>query len=124
MTYATIQDVEKRLTIPEDQEQTCQALLEDAAVIIDSYNAKASLDAKRVVSIRMVTRALDAGDIPTGATQGSISALGYSQSWTVGTGTVGELYIGKTEKKLLGVGDKIGARSPLEERTKTCVELL
>lgn len=124
MTYATIQDVQKRLTIPEDQEQTCQALLEDAAVIIDSYNAKASLDAKKIVSIRMVARALDAGDIPTGATQGSISALGYSQSWTVGTGTVGELYIGKTEKKLLGVGDKIGARSPLEERTKTCVELL
>lgn len=124
MTYATIQDVEKRLTIPEDQEQACQALLEDAAVIIDSYNPKASLDAKRVVSIRMVTRALDTGDIPTGATQGSISALGYSQSWTVGAGSVGELYIGKTEKKLLGVGDKIGARSPLEERTKTCVELL
>ena len=50
-----------------------------------------------------------------GATQGSMSALGYSQSWTIGSGTVGELYLSKLEKKLLGTGDKIGSRSPAED---------
>ena len=30
-------------------------------------------------------------------------------------GSSGELYLSKLEKKLLGVGDKIGAHSPLED---------
>ena len=51
---------------------------------------------------------------PLGSTQGSVSAMGYSQSWTMGSGSAGELYLSKLEKKLLGVGDRIGARSPLE----------
>ena len=39
--------------------------------------------------------------VPTGASQGSMSALGYSQSWTIGTGgAVGEAYLSKTEKIL------------------------
>ena len=50
-----------------------------------------------------------------GATQGTATALGYSQSWTMGSGSSGELYLSKLEKKLLGVGSKIGARSPLED---------
>ena len=70
----------------------------------------------------MVRRQLDAGPgaaqnavtFPTGASQGSASALGYSQTWTMSGGSVGELYLSKLEKKLLGVGDRIGARSPLE----------
>ena len=40
--------------------------------------------------------------------------MGYSQSWTMGSGSAGELYLSKLEKKLLGIGDRIGARSPLE----------
>ena len=53
-------------------------------------------------------------NIPIGATQGSMSALGYSQSWTTGTGSsVGELYLAKLDKKLLGVGNAIGASNPL-----------
>jgi hypothetical protein len=102
-----------------DEQAVCSNLLEDAAAIIDAYNANASADAKKVVSCRMVLRALgdgstDAG-IPMGATQGSMSALGYSQSWTIGAGSAGELYIGKLEKKLLGAGDYIGSYSPTEE---------
>ena len=56
----------------------------------------------------------DAPLYPLGSTQGSVSAMGYSQSWTMGSGSAGELYLSKLEKKLLGVGDRIGARSPLE----------
>lgn len=92
-------------------------LLDDAAVIIDVYNADAMLDAKKLVSIRMVLRAMNIDpDIPVGATQGSMSALGYSQSWTMGSNTsVGELYLGKLEKKLLGVGETIGSGGPLQD---------
>jgi len=121
MAYATVADVQARMTreMSEDEQAVCSTLLDDAAVIIDSYNINASVDAKRVVSCRMVVRAMGDGDdgigVPAGATQGSMSAMGYSQSWTISSGgSVGELYIAKLEKKLLGTGDKIGSYSPTE----------
>ena len=52
---------------------------------------------------------------PMGASQGSASALGYSQSWTMSGGSAGELYLSKLEKKLLGYGGRVGAHSPAEE---------
>ena len=52
---------------------------------------------------------------PVGSTQGTATALGYSQSWTMSGGSSGELYLSKLEKKLLGVGSRIGACSPLED---------
>ena len=121
MAYATVSDVEDRMsrTLTTDEEALCGTLLDDAAVIIDAYNSNAGTDAKKIVSCRMVIRVLgdgaDAG-IPMGATQGSMSALGYSQSWTIGAGGAsGELYIGKLERKLLGCGESIGSYSPTEE---------
>lgn len=119
MAYATVSDVQARMTrqMSTSEQSVCSVMLDDAAVIIDAYNATASADAKKVVSCRMVERALgDGGDagIPLGATQGSVSALGYSQSWTIGAGATGELYLGKLEKKLLGVGNNIGSYSPTE----------
>lgn len=119
MAYATTTDVQERLTrtLTTDEQNVCASLLEDAAIIIDAYNAAASADAKKVVSCRMVIRAIgSAGEqmTPIGATQGSMSALGYSQSWTIGSGAIGELYIGKLEQKLLGSGNKIGSYSPVE----------
>jgi len=56
-----------------------------------------------------------AGMFPAGASQGTVTALGYSQSWTMSGGAVGELYLSKLEKQLLGVGNRIGAHSPVEE---------
>ena len=125
MAYATIQDIRERITrdLTEDDEKACQALLEDAALIIDAYNPDALADAKRLVSCRLVIRTIgDGGDfgIPVGATQGSQSALGYSQSWTIGAGAAGELYLGKLDKKLLGYGGKIGSYSPLQELAPKC----
>ena len=117
MAYATVADVQARMTntMSEDQQDICSNLLDDAAVIIDAYNANAETANKKLVSIRMVIRAMDSEEgIPIGATQGSMSALGYSQSWTTGQGSsVGELYLAKLDKKLLGVGDQIGASNPL-----------
>mgnify|MGYP002514634022 CR=1 FL=1 len=121
MAYATVNDVQDRMTrqMSAAEQGVCSTLLDDAAVIIDAYNSEADAGAKNLVSVRMVTRAIgdgtDAG-IPMGATQGSMSALGYSQSWTMGSsGSTGELYLSKLEKKLLGVGNHIGSYSPTEE---------
>lgn len=123
MAYATVSEVQARMTreMSQSEQAVCSNLLDDAAVIIDAYNSEAETDAKKLVSVRMVTRAIgdgtDAG-IPMGATQGSMSALGYSQSWTIGAGSAGELYLGKLEKKILGVGDSIGSYSPTEDLVK------
>lgn len=116
--YATFEDVELRRdkAFNEGEKALCVALLEDAAVIIDAYNRYANENAKKTVSCSMVTRAMAniGTDMPIGASQGSMSALGYSQSWTVSGGGVGELYLTKLDKKILGVGNKIASHSPLE----------
>ena len=54
---------------------------------------------------------------PMGASQGSATALGYTQSWTMSGGSSGELYLSKLEKRLLGLGSRVGAHSPLEDLT-------
>lgn len=119
--YATVDDVQARMTrtMTEDERKLCETMLDDAAVIIDAYNISAPTDAKQVVSCRVVIRAMGDGSdsgVPMGATQGSQSALGYSQSWTIGSGGgAGEMYLGKLERKLLGCGDRIGSYSPVQE---------
>ena len=119
--YATVDDVQARMTrtMTEDERQLCDTMLEDAAVIIDAYNAQAAADAKKIVSCRMVIRALGDGEtsgVPLGASQGSMTALGYTQSWTMGSGgAAGEMYLGRLEKKLLGAGNSIGSYSPVQE---------
>ena len=120
MAYATVDDVQKRMTreMSPNEMDVCSVMLDDAAIIIDAYNSEASADAKLIVSCRIVERALgDGGEagIPMGATQGSVSALGYSQSWTIGSGATGEMYLSKLDKKLLGAGNSIGSYSPTEE---------
>ena len=123
--YASVEDVQARMTrtMSADEQTLCGTLLDDAAVIIDTYNVDAAADAKKIVSCRMVIRALGDGEdggIPMGATQGSQSALGYSQSWTIGSGGgAGELFIAKLERKLIGCGDKIGSYSPTQELVPT-----
>ena len=100
--YATVADVQARMThAMTEQEQTiCATLLEDAGVLIDTAAPQASQDAAKVVSCRMVQRAmgdLDGGNqVPMGATQGSMSKL---------------------EKQLLGTGNRIGSHSPVEDKS-------
>ena len=126
MKYADVADVEAGFRLLDAEAQKlCDDLLDEAGIVIDAYNADADTERKKLVSCRMVRRQLDAGPgasqnavtFPMGASQGSASALGYSQTWTMSGGSVGELYLSKLEKKLLGVGDRIGARSPVEDLT-------
>ncbi len=121
MAYATITDVQDRMvrTLSADEYKVASTLLDDAAIMIDAYKSNAPADIKGVVSCRMVVRALGDGNdagVPLGATQGSVSALGYSQSWTIGSGgSFGDLYISKADKAMLGGGNSIGSYSPTQE---------
>ena len=122
MAYATIADIRARTTdtITPAMESVITAQLEDAAVIIDAFNKDASADAKKVVSCRMIIRTLNIdGGIPMGATQGSMSGLGYSQSWTMSGGSNGELYLSKLDKQTIGGGNRIGSYSPVQELATT-----
>lgn len=122
MAYATVSNVQERMTRTLDSDETavCSTLLDDVAVLIDAYNPNASNNAKLIVSCRAVIRAIGDGStdmsVPLGASQGSMSALGYSQSWTMSSGgSVGEIYLSKTDKKLLGCGNMIGSYSPAQD---------
>lgn len=117
--YATVEQVEAGFRpLDADEQAICTRLLEEAGVLIDAAAPGASADAKQVVSCRMVRRALGDGEtgtvFPLGATQGSVAAGGYTQSWTMASGASGELYLGKAEKLILGAQNKIGAYSPVE----------
>ena len=104
-------------TMTDAERTVCATLLDDSAVIIDAAAINASAEAKKVVSCRMVQRVLGDGSdsgVPMGATQGSQSALGYSQSWTISSGATGELYLSKLEKQLLKTGNQIGSYSPTQ----------
>lgn len=118
--YATVDDVAAGFrALSTEETARCEALLQEAAVLVDACSPGADPARKKLVSCRMVRRLLGEAEggalYPTGATQGSASALGYTQSWSMAGGAVGEMYLSKLEKRLLGVGDKLGARSPLEE---------
>lgn len=118
MAYATYQQVQAGYrTLATDEISVCNQLLDEAAVIIDSYNSEAGANEKMVVSCRMVRRALAAGEatVPIGATQGSMTAGPYTQSWTMGTGSAGELYLSRLDKQLLGVSNAIGFSDPYPE---------
>lgn len=120
MAYATIEDVTAGMMrdVSEDETKVLTQLLDEVAVLIDAYNSKASVDAKNLVSVRVVRRQIGDGEssgVPIGATQGTVSALGYSQTWTLSSGSAGEAYLSKIDKALLGKDNAIGSRSPVED---------
>ena len=123
--YATLEDIESGFrTLTTEEETACTALLEEAAIIIDSMARNAPVDAKKVVSCRMIRRVIagmSSQSVPMGAIQGTVTAGPYSQTWNYGSGaSSGELYLSKTDKLMLGIGDKLGSRSPLEQIVCDC----
>lgn len=104
-SYATVEDLVKGFRpLSDEEKEQASALLAEAAIVIDAYNEDSSDDAKKLVSCRLVRRQMGDGQasgLPIGATQGTMSALGYSQSWTVGSGAYGEMYLTKLDKNCL-----------------------
>lgn len=117
MAYATVKDVSsgfRKLT--DTEEMKCEYLIDEASSIVDAVAPGAREKLKKIVVCRMIRRALGDGNIaqaPIGSAQGSVSALGYSQTWSAPSGaSFGELYLGKTERSILGLGRKIGMTNP------------
>ena len=65
------------------------------------------------MSCNMVIRTLGSREegVPIGTTQTTTTAMVYSQTWTNANGS-GELYLTKLDKKILGVGNRIGYTNP------------
>ena len=118
--YADVYDVQRRMQrdLTADEKSVIESQLEGIGVLLDAVAPNATNDAKKEVSIRMAVRIIGDGDtasVPIGATQGSMSGLGYSQSWTIGSGAAGDAYLSKTDRLLLGLSNQIGTHSPVED---------
>lgn len=117
--YASADDVSDGFrTLSTDEAEKCNALIIEASAMVDALAPNASHERKLLVVCRMVRRVLGGSidAVPMGTSQGTVSALGYSQTWSLGAGgSLGELYVGKSDKMLLGLSNKIGVSNPFAE---------
>jgi hypothetical protein len=110
MAYATIDDLEARYgEVPSELSDRVDALLEDAATILDAQvvvdiSDQQQLARLRLVSCSMVNRALQAAESDAyGISQASMTAGSYTQSMSYANPS-GDLYLTGTEKRMLGIG--------------------
>jgi len=110
MAYATIEDLESRYgELSSGMADRAQALLDDAATILDALivvdiSDQQMLDRLRMVSCAMVNRALQAAESDAyGVSQASMTAGSYTQSMSFSNPS-GDLYLTGTEKTMLGIG--------------------
>lgn len=116
--FTSVEQVEAGFRIlSSDERAKCEALIQEASIMVETAAPAAGDAVKGLAVCRMVRRAIGSGaqEAPMGSTQGSVSALGYSQSWTFSNGSTGELYLGKAERSMLGLANKIGASNPYRE---------
>lgn len=110
MAFAGVSDIEARWRpLSTDERSRAGVLLEDASAILESLvrvdeDDEGQADLLKAICCSMVIRAMSATEADSyGATQMSMTAGPYSQSWTYGNPT-GDLYLTRLEKKLLGIG--------------------
>lgn len=114
--YATFADLQQRWPgIPDSSRGRAEALLEDAAVILDAEKPPVPDPAtgvlpdervRRLVSCSMVERIMKNDGTAAGVTQGSRTMGPFSESVTYANPT-GDLYLTKSERKLLGIGSQV-----------------
>lgn len=108
MAYAEVSDIEVRLgrTFTAEEQVNIQALLDGASavlnklVILDDTTEQNEL--LKFVCTNMVSRAVDSGVDVYGASQASVTAGPYTQSFSFATPS-GDMYLTKLEKRLLGI---------------------
>lgn len=111
MGYAEVSDLEARWRpLTEDERARAAVLLEDASALIDAYGEADASDpgaerALKAVACAVVQRAMSSAATDAyGVTQQSMTAGPYTQSWSYSNPT-GDLYLTKSEKKMLGFTD-------------------
>ena len=125
MAYAEVSDIEVRLgrTFTADEQANVQALLEGASavlnklVILDDTTEQNEL--LKFVCTNMVSRAVDSGVDVYGASQASVTAGPYTQSYSFSTPS-GDMYLTKLEKRLLGITSGYIGTIPADIHTYPC----
>ena len=108
MAYADVSDLEVRWrTLTTDAQERAEALLDDASAMLDAYVTVDETDEQqmkllKIVVCNMVERAMSMGGDIFGVTQQSMTAGPYAQTYNYANPT-GDLYITKSEKRLLGI---------------------
>ena len=125
MAYAEVSDIEVRLgrTFTADEQANVQALLDGASavlnklVILDDTTEQNAL--LKFVCTNMVSRAVDSGVDVFGASQASVTAGPYTQSYSFATPS-GDMYLTKLEKRLLGITSGYIGSIPADIHTYQC----
>ena len=108
MAYADASDLEVRWrTLTTDEQERAEALLDDASAMLDAYVTVDETDEQqmkllKIVVCNLVERAMSTGGDIFGVTQQSMTAGPYAQTFNYANPT-GDLYITKSEKRLLGI---------------------
>lgn len=109
MAYATVSDIESRWRALNEAEQSrASVLIDDASAMLTALVNVDSDDQEQAqllkqVCCSMVIRAMSATEADAfGASQMSMTAGPYSQSWSYSNPT-GDMYLTKLEKRLLGI---------------------
>ena len=108
MAYADASDLEVRWrTLTTDEQERAEALLDDASAMLDAYVTVDETDEQqmkllKIVVCNMVERAMSTGGDIFGVTQQSMTAGPYAQTFNYANPT-GDLYITKSEKRVLGI---------------------
>lgn len=109
MAYATVSDIESRWrALSQDEQSRASVLIDDASAMLTALVNVDSDDQEQAqllkqVCCSMVIRAMSATEADAfGASQMSMTAGPYSQSWSYSNPT-GDMYLTKLEKRLLGI---------------------
>lgn len=112
MAFATLDDLTARWKpnppLSEDELETAETLLDDAAVWLSSYVAVDAGDSEqaerlKIVSCSMVTRAMNSARSDAfGVSQQTVSADIYSQS-TSWANPNGDFFLTRAEQRMLGI---------------------
>ena len=130
MAYATVSDLNRRRTEPltdEEKVSLAEALLDDAATMLDALvtvdpSDQQQLERLRMVSCAMVNRALQAaGSEAYGVSEASYTMGPFTQSATFSNPS-GDLYLTSRECDLLGIGGTaiVGIRARVGTRGGGC----
>ena len=125
MAYAEVYDIEVRLgrTFTADEAVNVQALLDGASAVLNKL-VKVTNDTEqyallKFVCTNMVCRTVDSGVDVLGASQASVTAGPYTQSYSFSTPS-GDMYLTKLEKRLLGITSGYIGTIPADIHTYPC----
>lgn len=120
--YATVEDLEARWrTLTADERDRAGVLLEDAAVRLDASCPPSDpptaqeLAARKIVSCEMVKRAMasSAGGVSGVGVTSIQQGAGPYQETVQFSNPTGDLYLSKSDRKLLGCGAQVAFTVPM-----------